>query len=202
MFSQLSAREQEIVLFGADGLTDKEIAVKLNVQVATVRTYWDRLRRKLGASNKGQAIAKSLHDMYLWQEKWAKLIVESAEDYAMFALSEDGIVLSWNPGVRKLLGYDEEEFIGFCADEIFTPEDREKGKHLKEREIAAKQGRALDERWHLRKNGERFWGSGMMIQLKEEGKVVGLAKIVRDRTETHQLQQQIEELSKTLTAKD
>jgi PAS domain S-box-containing protein len=56
----LSGRETEILLLALDGRTDKEIAAELHLTITTVRTYWDRLRAKLGAVNRAQAIAKAL----------------------------------------------------------------------------------------------------------------------------------------------
>src|SRR3982750_2429590 len=97
----LSTREREIVLLAAGGLTDKEIARDLSLTIASVRTYWERLRRKLDASNKSHAVALTLRNMVLSQQKaiaekdrWIRLIVESAEDYAMFAVDDEGKILS------------------------------------------------------------------------------------------------------------
>ena len=48
-------------------------------------------------------------------------------------------------------------------------------------------GRAADERWHQRKDGTRFWGSGMLTALRnEQGQLRGFAKILRDLTERRQ----------------
>ncbi len=49
-------------------------------------------------------------------------------------------------------------------------------------------GRAEDERWHLRKDGTRFWASGLMMRFEDEGtgEHIGYLKILRDRTEHHQ----------------
>ncbi|MET1755921.1 PAS domain-containing protein [Novosphingobium sp. RD2P27] len=48
------------------------------------------------------------------------------------------------------------------------------------------EGRFTDERWHLRKDGERFWASGeTMPLLTDDGQHPGFVKILRDRTEEH-----------------
>jgi PAS domain S-box-containing protein len=198
----LSTREREIVLLAAGGLTDKEIAKDLGLTLASVRTYWERLRNKLGASNKSHAVALTLRNIVFTQEKailekdrWMQLIVESAEDFAMFAVDDDGQILSWNPGVERLLGYTEQEFLKMNCEEIFTPEDRAEGAPERERDTARRDGRALDERWHVRKDGKRLWGSGMMIQLRDEdGNRVGLAKILRDQSQIHDLQERLDQL--------
>ena len=40
-----------------------------------------------------------------------------------------------------------------CSLVVFTPEDMERGEHKRELETARSEGRAMDERWHLRKDG-------------------------------------------------
>ena len=45
---KLSERESEVLRHAANGLVDKEIAVQMGVSVHTLRTYWVRIRGKLG----------------------------------------------------------------------------------------------------------------------------------------------------------
>ena len=59
---ELSPREKEIVIRAAGGATDKEIADGLDLSVATLRTYWIRVRDKLGAVNRTHAIALATLD--------------------------------------------------------------------------------------------------------------------------------------------
>ena len=48
-------------------------------------------------------------------------------------------------------------------------------------------GAAEDERWHLRPDGRRFWGSGTLMTLKDSsGTVTGFVKCMRDRTPQRQ----------------
>ena len=71
------------------------------------------------------------------------------------------------------------------ADVIFTEEDRRGGAPEREAHQALAEGRAADERWHLRKDGSRFWGSGVMMAMRDPGgdAPVGLVKIFRDQTQ-------------------
>lgn len=116
-----------------------------------------------------------------------RLIVESAKDYAIFTLDLNGIITSWNSGAERLLGYKEAEIVGHSGRTIFTPEDNEQGQAEQEIQTAITQGRAQDDRWHLRKDGSRFFASGFMMQLTDEaGNIQGLVKILRDMTEAHQ----------------
>jgi PAS domain S-box-containing protein len=112
-----------------------------------------------------------------------RLIVESAADFAILATDPKGYVTSWNSGAERLLGYTETEILGKSADIIFTPEDRAAGAPEQERHQALTQGRAIDERWTMRKDGSLFWASGEMMPLRDPS--IGFAKIFRDRTEQH-----------------
>ena len=112
-----------------------------------------------------------------------RLVIESAHDYAIFSMDSEGLVTSWNSGAERLTGWSAEEIVGRTADVIFTPEDRADGGPEQEREQAFATGRAEDERWQQRKDGTRFWASGLMMQLEDRSQ--GFTKILRDRTEHH-----------------
>jgi PAS domain S-box-containing protein len=113
-----------------------------------------------------------------------RLIIESAKDYAIFTLDLDGHFQSWNAGAQRLLGYEEAEIIGQHEDIIFTPEDVDRGDPQAELEVALTQGRKENERWHVRKDGSRFWGSGLVMPLRDESdSLQGFLKIMQDKTE-------------------
>ena len=67
----------------------------------------------------------------------------------------------------ELTGYAEGEIVGRSADLIFIEEDRVGGAPEREAQQALAEGRAADERWHLRKDGSRFWGSGVMMAMRD-----------------------------------
>jgi signal transduction histidine kinase len=65
------------------------------------------------------------------------------------------------------------------------------------------EGRALDERWHLRKGGERFWGQGLVVPLKDDaGETRGFLKIVRDMTEQRNLEDALRQRTAALERAD
>ena len=77
---------------------------------------------------------------------------------------------------------------------IFTPEDCAESIPEAETSEALAQGRADDERWHVRKDGSRFFASGTMTPLRaEDGQTVGFLKILRDRTERRLAEEQLRE---------
>ena len=125
-------------------------------------------------------------------------IIEQVEDYAIFTLDNDGCVTTWNEGAQRVLGFSEEEALGQPFSFIFTLEDREQGVPEQERETASLEGRAVDDRWHLRKDGSRFFASGILTALVKQGTPDGFSKILRDRTDRLELQQQKERLVEDL----
>ncbi len=122
-----------------------------------------------------------------------ELLLESTTDYAIFVTDLTGNVTVWNRGAERLLGFDRAEAIGLRADVIFVPEDQAAGAPDEERLRALAEGRAEDERWHQRRDGSRFWGSGLLMRLPAEGDPRGFVKIVRDRTREHLAEERLRE---------
>jgi PAS domain S-box-containing protein len=114
-------------------------------------------------------------------EQRLQAIVDSAKEYAIITFDEKGRITSWNPGAERLLGYSEEEAIGQSGGIFFTPEDRATGKPEIEMTHAREEGRSVDERWHQRKDGSIFWGSGLMLPMEGHPRDRYL-KIFRDNT--------------------
>ncbi len=114
--------------------------------------------------------------------------IEEIRDYAIFTTDPDGIVTNWNAGAQHILGYTEEEIVGKHGAKIFTAEDRSREVPEKELANAATYGRAEDERWHVRRDGSRFWASGVVTAVRDPtGKLIGFSKVMRDMTERNKL---------------
>lgn len=119
------------------------------------------------------------------QEEQYRLLVENLKDYAVFTMDADGLISSWNPGAEETLGYGEAEILGQPVAILFAPEDRERNVPQRELEKAGDVGRAEDNRWHVRKDGERIWVNGLTVALFDQGmagQLRGFAKIMRDET--------------------
>lgn len=124
--------------------------------------------------------------------EWYRRLIDEVHDYAIFLTDLEGRVISWNGGAERLLGWTEAEILGQSSFRIFVPEDLASGAATRELEKAATEGRAENERWHLRKDGSRFWGSGIMTAMHDDaGKLLGFGKIMRDRTAQRQLEAQL-----------
>jgi two-component system CheB/CheR fusion protein len=112
-------------------------------------------------------------------ERRMRIVAGSTKDYAIVTFDDDGIVTSWNAGAERIFGYTEAEMIGRGADVLSTEEDR--ANHVAQREFAEARlnGRTEEDRWHVRKDGSRFYASGVLSRLDEPG-IRGFAKIARD----------------------
>jgi PAS domain S-box-containing protein len=117
-----------------------------------------------------------------------RLLVETVQDYAIFALDAEGRVLSWNPGAQRFKGWESHEIIGKHFS-IFYPPDRVAERWPEhELEVAKRVGRFEDEGWRLRKDGTRFWANVVITALWRQGELVGFAKVTRDLTERREAQ--------------
>jgi PAS domain S-box-containing protein len=111
-------------------------------------------------------------------------MVESVKDYALFTLSPEGYVTSWNTGAETVFGYSEGEMLGRDGAILFTLEDRQADAPAQEMQTAREHGQAADERWHVRKDGRRFFASGMLTPIRDEsGNLLGYTKVARDITD-------------------
>src|SRR5918994_2149339 len=88
-------------------------------------------------------------------ERRLDLMLESATEYAIFTLDLEGWITSWNTGARNILGWEKDEILGHEGHVVFTPEDRAGGVLKAEMVKALDDGRAGDERWHVRRDGSR-----------------------------------------------
>src|ERR687883_607598 len=112
-----------------------------------------------------------------------RLLVDRVVDYAIFLLTPDGHVASWNAGAERLKGYRADEIIGHSFERFYPPEARAAGRPARLLAIARAEGRVEDEGWRVRKDGTRFWADAVLTALYEGGRLRGYAKVTRDLTE-------------------
>lgn len=114
-----------------------------------------------------------------WAEKW----VASVSDYSIFAISLEGLILTWNQGGMAIYGYQPDEVIGRPLQILCTEEDQQGGAAAG-LEIARRTGRYETEGWRIRKDATRFWASVVMTAIHaENGQLAGFVNIVRDITD-------------------
>jgi PAS domain S-box-containing protein len=132
--------------------------------------------------------------MFYESEEFYRNLIAQVKDYAIFTTDPRGVITTWNEGCKNVLGYDRDEFIGQHIKMVFTPEAVASGSADKEMEVAAKEGSASNDRWMTRKDGERFWASGITTGVRDEaGDLIGFTKVLRDLTERKQYEERLKE---------
>jgi formate hydrogenlyase transcriptional activator len=129
-------------------------------------------------------------------------VLESIGEYAIFLLDPEGHVLTWNPGAKRIKGYDADEVLGLHYSRFFIQEDIDRGRPAELLRQAARRGRVEEEGWRVRKDGSRFWANCVLTAVRDStGAVTGYSKITRDETDRRQAQESvIAELSSLLLA--
>ncbi len=173
-------------------------SLAISAELDLLRQENARLRDEAACATGTYRLALSLGQARLVASK-AELervdaILQSAVDFAIIATDLDGEITIWNEGAARILGWEAAEVEGRSARVIFTPEDCAESVPETEMFEALAGGRADDERWHMRKDGSRFFASGTLTPLRaEDGRTVGFLKILRDRTERRLAEEQLRE---------
>ena len=125
-------------------------------------------------------------------ERRFRLMVDSVVDYAIYMLDPDGRITSWNAGAERIKGYRADEIVGQPVSRFYLPQDIAAGKPVRELEVAAREGRYVDEGWRVRKDGTTFWASVVVNAVRDDGgKLLGYAKVTRDLTEKKRVEAEL-----------
>ena len=125
-------------------------------------------------------------------ENHYETIVEGALDFAIISLDPNRKITTWNRGAERIFGRSRDDVLGQSASLLFTPEDQAIGEDDREFTIAATEGRADDDRWHVRADGSRLWASGVLTALRDDrGVIEGFVKVVREKTDERRLQENL-----------
>lgn len=117
-------------------------------------------------------------------EERFRLLIQGVQECGIFQLDPLGIVVSWNAGAARLMGYHAEEIIGKNFSVFYPKEDVQSGKPEHNLAEAVRQGQSEDEGWRIRKDGSRFWTNSVLTALRDsKGNLRGFAKLTRDMTE-------------------
>jgi two-component system CheB/CheR fusion protein len=178
--------DEEIEVLRADGtrsvlsVSSAPVRNDAGNMVAVAGVFWDVTQRR-----RSEQVLRETEERF-------RLLVDSARDFAIFFIDIDGCVATWNPGAERLLGWTEAEIIGQSAAALFTAADRETGVPEREVRRATQAGQAVDERWHVRRDGSPFWASGVLAAAHDAaGAVCGFVKIMRDDTERKQVEDRL-----------
>lgn len=150
---------------------------------------------------------ENLSDEFIPTSEFLSLIIDSLQDYSIFTTDKHLRINSWNAGSTKIFGYEADEVMNKHCELIFTQEDRENEIPMKNIDIALKEGKIADSRWHVRKDGSKFFAYGLIFPLRRSnGELIGFVKVMRDLTEKKKseetIKKYISELEEINTHKD
>ncbi len=144
-------------------------------------------------------IKKVLNKQYIPNSEFYSQVIDSLQDYSVFTVDIDLNINSWNSGATNIFQYSTDEIIGMPFETIFTDEDKKNSIPKKEIDLALKNGRSIDIRWHLCKDGKTFYADGLVFPLKnEKEEVIGFVKILKDITAKKLADDKIKKYAKEL----
>ena len=127
-----------------------------------------------------------------------RLLVQSITDYAIYMLTLNGVVCSWNAGAERAKGYRSEEIVGQHFSLFYTEPDRRLGLPELALRSVLDHGSFEGEGWRVRRDGSCFWAHVVLQVVKnEQGATIGFAKITRDMTEQKQRESRAQEQERT-----
>lgn len=128
-----------------------------------------------------------------------RIMLDSVQNYAIFALDPEGRVANWNPGAEKVKGWKEEEVIGRYYSIFHTDEDNATGKPEKEIQLALKHGRYEEVGMRVRNDGSQYPARVSLAPMwSDEGELVGFVKVIENLTEQHARDQELKSLHENL----
>ncbi len=117
-----------------------------------------------------------------------EMLAAQSPEHGFLFLDPAGIVTWISAGAQRILGYESAEIVGKPFDVIFTEEDKALGIPKYERDAALECNPSEDDRWSVRKDGSRFWASGVLYSLRDaSGACLGYGKILRNRTDHREI---------------
>lgn len=112
-----------------------------------------------------------------------ELLVSELKDFVIVLLDNDGRFSSWHPGVERLFGYRQSEFVGQHLRILMPEPDRSNGATERELEDALQKGQCSDTRTLVKKDGHEVYVDGVTVALfKADGTRAGFGKVIHDLT--------------------
>jgi len=165
-------------IFTYEDQSDQNLSITFGVFAVLLSVLMSQVRKFIDAERESN--------------KSFRMLLEGVKDYAIFMLDPAGRVMSWNPGAERIKGYRADEIIGRDFSVFFTQEDVEGGKPQRELETAAAEGRCEESGWQVRRDGSRFWASGVITEMRDDsGRLRGFTKITRDVTERKMMEENV-----------
>ena len=140
------------------------------------------LLMSLGDAHLGQRYAAFLQKHLAEINLRYRLLIDGVQDYALYSIDGDRCIVGWNSGAEKMFGYTETEIVGRDCSCLYVPEDIKKEGIRPTLQEADQQGWVESEGWRVRKDGTRFFATGVLASLGR-GAAHEFGILIRDVTE-------------------
>ncbi len=122
---KLSQQQEKIMRLAADGLADKEIAHATGLATGTLRTYWDRMRKKTDSRSRSEIIAKVMREQYdtLRSEYDLQRVLLKSLPFGVWTVTPNGQFEFWNDWFTEYGGMRSSEIAKHGCRALMLPED-------------------------------------------------------------------------------
>ncbi|HZP60046.1 MAG TPA: ATP-binding protein, partial [Opitutaceae bacterium] len=130
-----------------------------------------------------------------------RLILDEMKEYAVMMLDRHGRISTWTKAAEHIYGYSADEIVGRDMALLFPRDECEANVPAKKLETARKTGSVSGDGWRVRKDGSRFWATGIVSALYDDrGGLYGYVKVTRDNTEKKKAEEAVEKAKEAAEA--
>ena len=168
------------------GISPQQLWHQATQQVPTTKAslaIFANLLQSLGDAHLGQQYAGLLQKDLAAVARRYRLLIDGVQDYALYSIDGARRVVGWNSGAEKIFGYTEAEILGRDCSCLYISEDIRKEGIRPTLQQADQQGWVESEGWRVRKDGTRFFATGVLASLGR-GAIREYGILIRDVTET------------------
>lgn len=208
LVDSLSPREVQLLEMATNGLTDQAIAHDLGISLATVSTYWGRIRIKYGPLGRTEIVARYLRALMNranavlrgTEARFRKVL--EASPMGIILTDAAGVALYANPAHERITGQTLEDLVESGVNNLVHPEDRDRVVDTWER--CLHEGTPYhSEHRYVRPDGTALWVRSHGDSWHEGAEIGGRVSLIEDVTlehEAHARRQESEERYQTLFA--
>ena len=114
-------------------------------------------------------------------ETWFSSLMNDINDYAVLSITSDGVVDAVNESWTAQTGEARERVLGQTLADIFPSTDDDAVGMAELLRVCARDGWHLDEMWHVRADGSRYWCQRLLAaRVGSQGDLVGYTVVLRD----------------------
>ena len=191
LVESLSPRERQLLEMAKNGLTDAAIANELGISLATVSTYWGRVRIKYGPLGRTEIVARYLRALMnranaeLRASESRMRTVLEALPVGVFLADGEGRPVYLNAAYARIAGRDEQALKDEGLAAVVSSEDRACAEAARAVCLDEGQGYVTEHRW-TRGDGSLAWVRIHAEAWQEEGRIAGRVGVVEDVTLAHE----------------